>query len=188
MTVQIRNAVDADSAAIAQLLLAAFGDQEGPEIVELVENLSADPTAQPAQALVAVDDEDIVGHILFTAVQVIPEQPSKDAKPPPAAILAPLAVIPDRHGQGIGGALISAGLQEQRKRGTGLVFVLGYPAYYPRHGFTPAGADGFDAPYPIERRYADAWMVQALKPGLIDAWSGTVACAEALNDPKYWQA
>ena len=65
------------------------------------------------------------------------------------AILAPLAVVPDAQGQGIGGALIEHGLSLLQRSGVGLVFVLGHPGYYPRHGFEPAGRLGFDAPFPI---------------------------------------
>ena len=44
--------------------------------------------------------------------------------------------------------------------GVELVFVLGHPDYYPRHGFKPAGALGFEAPYPIPDKNVNAWMVQ----------------------------
>ena len=187
MTVQIRNTVDSDSAATARLLLAAFGEQEGPEIVDLVANLASDTTARPLHELVATDAGDIVGHILFTAVRLAPDKTPTEAPSVKATILAPLAVAPSRQGQGIGGLLINAGLQVLRRSGTQLVFVLGHPGYYPRYGFMPAGTKGYAAPYPIDPRNADAWMVQALHPGLIGDYSGTVACADALKDPKYWQ-
>ena len=67
-----------------------------------------------------------------------------------------------------------------------LVFVLGHPDYYPRSGFTPAGVHGLDAPYPILPEHAAAWMVQALRPGLLDSVTGTVRCSDVLNDPRYW--
>jgi putative acetyltransferase len=67
------------------------------------------------------------------------------------------------------------------------VFVLGHPEYYPRFGFRPAGALGMDAPYPIPERHADAWMVQALRPGLLGQVRGTVRCADTLNDPRHWR-
>lgn len=188
MTVHLRRAVESDSTAIAKLLLAAFGEQEGPEIVELVTSLEDDPTAQPLLSLVAVTDTELVGHILFTAVQLTPTGHAGRRVDPTATILAPLAVAPEHQGLGIGGQLIAAGLQHQQQAGTDLIFVLGHPGYYPRFGFTPAGAIGFEAPYPIPSQYADAWMVQALRPGLLDTSAGTVRCADALSDPRYWQA
>ncbi len=71
--------------------------------------------------------------------------------------------------------------------GVELVFVLGHPDYYPRHGFKPAGALGFEAPYPIPDKNANAWMVQELRTGAIDSVSGKVICADALNQPEHWR-
>ena len=68
-----------------------------------------------------------------------------------------------------------------------LVFVLGHPEYYPRFGFTPAGRLGFGAPYPIPDELAGAWMVQALRSGVIGIISGKVICADALNKPEHWR-
>ena len=74
-----------------------------------------------------------------------------------------------------------------RREGTGLVFVLGHPGYYPRFGFEPAGRLGFKAPYPIPDEAAEAWMVQELSPGFIGRVSGTVRCCEVLDRPEHWQ-
>ena len=71
--------------------------------------------------------------------------------------------------------------------GVDLVFVLGHPGYYPRHGFRTAGVLGFDAPYPIPAKDADAWMVQELRPGFIGKIKGPVACAAALDHPEHWR-
>jgi len=179
INLQLRKALKSDGPSISAIAIAAFGDREGPEISELIANLLKDPTAQPLLSLVAAANDLVVGHILFTAVQ-IPAQPN-------AAILAPLAVHPDYQNQGIGGQLIKTGLQQLQASGTELVFVLGHPGYYPRHGFSAAGIQGFSAPYPIPPEHADAWMVQALCPGIIGQVRGQVVCANALNDPKYWQ-
>jgi putative acetyltransferase len=68
-----------------------------------------------------------------------------------------------------------------------LVFVLGNPEYYPSFGFKPAGNLGFDEPYPIPEKNADAWMVQALRPGAIGTIGGKIICADKLNKPEYWR-
>ena len=65
--------------------------------------------------------------------------------------------------------------------------MLGYPEYYLRHGFKPAGSLGFEAPYPIPDKNADAWMVQALHPNVIGSVCGKVICADTLNKPEYWR-
>jgi putative acetyltransferase len=102
------------------------------------------------------------------------------------SILAPLAVIPSAQKKGVGGKLIEHGLEVLEKSGVDLVFVLGHPEYYPRHGFTPAGKLGFEAPYPIPSKDAAAWMIQELKDGIIGKYSGRVICSDALNKPEYW--
>jgi putative acetyltransferase len=82
---------------------------------------------------------------------------------------------------------IEKGLRHLTKTGVDLVFVLGHPEYYPRYGFKPAGHLGFEAPYPIPDEHADAWMVQALRPGVIGSVSGKVRCADELNMPEHWR-
>jgi putative acetyltransferase len=180
--VKIRQSQDADHLAINAIHTSAFGPKQGPEIVELVNDLFEDETAQPLLSLVAATEEKLVGHILFTVVKLQPE-PEKIS----ARILAPLAVSIDSQGQGIGSELIKVGLQQLADSGVDLVFVLGHPSYYPRCGFQTAGVLGFDAPHPIPAEHADAWMVQALKPGIIGRVNGTVQCSEVLNQPNHWQ-
>ena len=86
-----------------------------------------------------------------------------------------------------GTALIAEGLRILAQDGVDLVFVLGHPGYYPRHGFEPAGRLGLNAPYPIPEIHADAWMVQALRPGLLGTLQGKVVCAQALDSPEHWR-
>lgn len=104
-----------------------------------------------------------------------------------AQILAPLAVSPDHQRSGLGTRLVNEALTQLESQGVVLVFVLGYPDYYSRFGFAPAGVQGFDAPYPILPKNADAWMVKELKAGTIASNEGTVRCCIALDQPQYWQ-
>jgi len=180
--VNIREATALDLNAVLDVETRAFGDEQGPEIADLVAALLSDPTAEPVLSLLAEEDGRAVGHILFTRSDI---RGCRNAVS--AAILAPLAIVPEMQGQGIGGRLIAEGLQRLAASGVDLVFVLGYPEYYPRHGFRPAGDQGFEAPYPIPAVHAAAWMVQALHPGVIDSASGTVTCADALNRPEHWR-
>lgn len=147
----------------------------------LVRDLLADPGAQPVVSLLAYRDDKPVGHILFTKVRLEPEAPLK------MYILAPLAVVPAAQKQGVGSGLVKRGLRLLTDSGTDLVFVLGHPEYYPRFGFVPAGRLGFDAPYPIPPKNAGAWMVQALRPGIIGKHQGKVVCSDSLNKPEYWR-
>ena len=167
---------------MVNLHVEAFGNEEGPKVAALVNNLLNDQSASPLLSLVAVENEKIIAHILFTKVSIT--QPAESVS---AQILAPLAVHPDAQSKGIGGQLIKQGLNQLKKSGVELVFVLGHPDYYPRSGFIQAGALGFEAPFPIPEEHAGAWMVQELCPGVAGRVKGKVKCSEALNQPEHWR-
>jgi putative acetyltransferase len=175
----IREARASDLEDVLRVEREAFG---GEDEARLVEDLLEDSSAQPAVSLLAFDEAGkAVGHILFTRATLEPTSPLC------VAILAPLAVVPASQRQGIGGKLIACGLTALSKLGYDLVFVLGHPGYYPRHGFGPAVGQGFVPTYPIAEKDADAWMVQALRPGAIDEANGRVVCADTMNRPEYWR-
>ncbi len=178
----IRIASESDLKKVLTVEKQAFGDEEGPEIVDLVSALLNDGTAKPVLSLIAENESGAIGHILFTNAGITLSEDRISA-----SILAPLAVIPDSRGQGVGGRLIEEGLRRLTASGVDLVFVLGHPGYYPRHGFQPAGVLGFEAPYPIPEEHADAWMVQALREGVLGKAGGEVVCADALNAPRLWR-
>ena len=150
--------------------------------VDLTRDMLADPSAKPLLSLIAIIENRAVGHILFTTAH-LSNNPNEAA----ISLLAPLAIIPNYQKQGIGCKLIKKGLELLSKSGVDLVFVLGHPEYYPRHGFSPASKLGFEAPYPIPEEVADAWMVQALNPNVIDTLSGKVICCDTLNKPEHWR-
>ena len=174
----IRQAQYSDLDCMLSVERTAFDSEEE---ANLVHELLDDASAEPIVSLLAFQEDLAVGHILFTKARLEPESAFS------ISILAPLAVIPDAQNQGIGGKLIKHGLQVLLKSGVDLVFVLGYPAYYSRYGFQPAKKLGLDTPYSIPEEHADAWMVQALRPGVIGAISGKVICADKLQNPKYWR-
>lgn len=178
----IRPAEAADAAPIHDLMQAAFGAAEGQEIAELVASLLADVTAEPRLSLVAAHDAAVVGHVLFTRADV--ESPEGRVR---GSILAPLAVLPDYQSRGIGGRLIAKGVARLQATDATLLFVLGDPGYYCRHGFRPAAGMGLQAPYPMPAEQADAWMVQPLRPGHAGRVRGGVACAASLMDPRHWR-
>ena len=181
MNRKIRRSTESDHSAMAEILQAAFGPEQGPEIEALVNHLLMDSTAQPSLSLVATVGDRLVGHILFTQVRLI-----SGSQTISAMILAPLSVHPHYQNQGIGGQLIQDGLQRLKAEGIGLVFVLGYPAYYTKYGFTTASVQDFAPPYPLAPEQWDAWMLKELHPGILGHFQGSVQCADALNQPQYW--
>ena len=173
----IRETVGSDLEDVLAVHRAAFGSDEE---AALVNDLFTDPSAGPVVSLLAVIQNAAVGHILFTRAHLEP------AAPLSLSILAPLAVVPHSQKTGIGRALVEKGLQVLSDSGAHLVFVLGHPSYYPRFGFRPAGALGFEATYPILEKNVDAWMVRELAPDMIGKYSGKIICADTMNRPEYW--
>lgn len=100
-------------------------------------------------SLVAVNGDEIVGHVLFSPVTT---SPPGDAN---GIGLAPVAVRLDMQAQGIGSKLVLAGLDLCRKSGFDYCVVLGDPGYYQRFGFGKASLFGLDNEYEVD----DAFMV-----------------------------
>lgn len=138
----IRAATAADADAIDTVHRAAFagteyGYQGEAELVRMIED-----DGDTQVSLVAEQGDDIVGHVLFSRMDV-----EADGAPLTAAGLAPVAVVPDVQGQGVGDALIRAGLDQLREQGVAISFVLGHEAYYPRFGYSPELAVRFASPF-----------------------------------------
>lgn len=173
---RIEEARPADFENVLRVEREAFED---PDIPDLVSDLLSDPTARPVLSLLAWQGDSPVGHVMFTAG-------SLDREPEASvSILAPLAVVPAWQRRGVGGRLIAEGIRCLARVGTDLVFVLGHPGYYPRHGFSAAIPFGLEAPYAVSS--PDAWMVRALRSGLLGTVQGTVKCADALDRPEHWR-
>lgn len=180
---KIRKSTESERNEILYIHSQAFGEVKGPEIAKLVNDLLDDETAMPLLSLVAVENDILIGHILFTKAVVTGAESNKIS----AQLLAPLAILPDEQNKGIGERLINEGLRLLKESGTELVFVLGHPAYYPRCGFIPSGEQGFEAPYPIPEEHAGAWMVQELNGDVLKNNSGKVQCSKVLNEPQHWR-
>jgi putative acetyltransferase len=131
--VAIRYAKPADHAAISDVVIAAFGR---PDEARLVEQLRADEDV--LFELVADEDGELCGHILFSRLWA--------DRFDLYGALAPLAVHPDRHRQGLGSKLVRSGLECAREFGCFGVLVLGDPAYYGRFGFAAETA-AIKSPY-----------------------------------------
>lgn len=128
--VAIRPATPANRQAVASIHEAAFGGDLESRLVNLLVD-----HAQATVALVAIVADEPVGHILFSPA-------TSEASGSVGLGLAPLGVLPAFQRQGIGSALVWAGLAACRQRGSSWVVVLGDPAYYGRFGFEPAAKYG----------------------------------------------
>lgn len=169
--IHIRPENNADIPRIYQVTELAFRQNNESELINKVRSSEA---FIPGLSLVAVLNEQIIGHILFSKIHI------QTAKGPKEVLsLAPMAVIPDHQQKGVGGQLIRAGLEEAAKSGFAGVLVLGHPGYYPRFGFQPAADFGIECPFPAP---AEAWMALELIPGGLKNKAGMAVFPEVFND------
>jgi putative acetyltransferase len=150
--VEIREELSFDRSAVRAVNRLAFGSTEE---ADLIERLRVD--GEIIVSLVATDDDEIVGHILFSELSIETREGSIRA-----AALAPMAVHPDRQGERIGSELVREGLAMCRERGVQAVVVLGHEEYYPRFGFSPEMAQGLRAPFS-----GNAFMALEIIPGVL---------------------
>jgi putative acetyltransferase len=157
----IRGERPEDIATIHEVHELAFGR---PDEADLVDILRA--RGKATLSLVAVEDDWIVGHILFSSVTI-----ESSERTCPAVGLAPMAVLPEQQRRGIGSQLVRAGLVECRNAGYDCVVVLGHSTYYPRFGFVPASRYGLTSEYKVPD---EAFMVLAWQEGMLKDRAGVV--------------
>ena len=165
----IRNSTQADLAGIEAMYPLAF---PGEDLLPLVRSLLTDTGA--VVSLVAEINAEIVGNIIFTRGQV---------GDTPVGLLAPLAVTPARHQQGLGSQLIRDGLRAMRETGVDIVCVLGDPAYYGRFGFTAEG--NIKPPYTLPDEWRSAWQSLCLDDSARAA-SGQLELPAQWLHPELW--
>jgi putative acetyltransferase len=157
-----------DIPAIWRLNEAAFGRAAEADLVDALRRRGA-----VTLSLVAEENGQLVGHVLFSPVTIEAEQETHTA-----VALGPLAVLPAFQGRGIGSQLVIAGLEACRYAGHGVVIVLGHPHYYPRFGFEPASRHGIR----WDRDVADdVFMVAELLPEELQDVRGVVRYQPEFN-------
>jgi len=150
--VDIRPESPDDIAAIRTVNRLAFGQADEAALVDALRD-----GGFGVASLVAEGADRIVGHIFFSRLPI--EVGDRVIE---GAALAPMAVMPDRQRQGIGSALVRAGLAACRAAGIAAVVVLGHSDYYPRFGFAARAAQGLRPPFADA---GDAFMALELVPG-----------------------
>ncbi len=127
----VRPETPQDVEAIRRVNIGAFKNHPFSQQTEhlIVEALRAADALDTS--LVAEFDGSVVGHIAFSRSQI-------GDKASGWYLLGPVAVLPDFQGQGIGRALIEAGLGALRSEGAKGCVLVGDPAFYTRFGFEQA--------------------------------------------------
>ncbi|MCH7872085.1 MAG: N-acetyltransferase [Planctomycetes bacterium] len=148
----IRNEKPADASAVRHVNEQAFGRPAEANLVEALTDHDA-----VTLSLVALDDTKIVGHILFSPVEI-----ESDDAAFVGAGLGPMAVLPQCQRRGIGSQLVRCGLEVLRDADHTFVVVLGHPEFYPRFGFVPASRLGLSCTYDVPD---EVFMAMELRDG-----------------------
>lgn len=157
--VRIRHEKPGDAKAIRLVLEQAFGQSDEADLVDGLRKRDGFTLS-----LVAILENQLVGHILFSPVTIEAEDLIFNALG-----LGPMAVLPPHQGKRIGSQLVRIGLDQCRDAGHEIVVVLGHPEFYGRFGFSPARPLGiwveFDVP-------DDVFMVMELRQGAVAGRGG----------------
>lgn len=139
---EIRQESKNDYKEVYNVIKTAFetAEQSDGNEQDLVEELRNSDKFIPKLSLIAIKDNRIVGHILFTKLEIGEYE---------ELALAPLAVLPEYQRQGIGKKLIEEGHKIAKSLGYHYSVVLGSEKYYPKFGYVPAIQYGIKPPFDV---------------------------------------
>jgi len=113
---------------------------------------------------VARDGDEIVGAIRYWPVRI-------GRTGNPALLLGPLAVNPQRRGEGIGRTLVAQTLDWAMLAGHKLVVLVGDVDYYRQFGFHPAAPHGLVMP---QEKTPERLQVRELSPSALSGYTGSI--------------
>ncbi|CAF1542553.1 unnamed protein product [Adineta ricciae] len=142
--VEIRREIDSDQNELFQIHQDAF---QRDDEAQLVDKLRQNVHYNFNLSFVALVKKKIVGHLLFTPLQINYPTSGKSIT---SLALAPISILSDYQRQGIGSKLIEYALHELKAQSYSSVIVLGHEHYYPKFGFLPAKKYHISAPFSLE--------------------------------------
>lgn len=155
MTIRTEQPSDCDS--VYRVVKKAFETAERSDGNEqdLVNALRQSSAFIPELSLVSEINGKIVGHIMFTKLQIGEHT---------ALALAPLSVLPQYQRQGIGTSLILEGHKTAKALGYSYSVVLGSEKYYPRIGYLPAETFGIQPCFEVSSKNFMAYKLHENAP------------------------
>ncbi len=175
MNVKIRQESNSDYLDVFNLIKKAFESEEmsNPDEPFLVDRLRKSNAFIPELSLVAEYDGKIAGHILLTKIKIKNEKYEFDS-----LALAPVSVLPEYQGKGIGGLLINQAHKKAKELGHKSVVLLGHENYYPRFGYQLT--EKFRIQLPFEVPTENCMAIELVEGGLKNI-SGTVEYPKEFN-------
>lgn len=170
----IRKVRKEDYQQIKELIVIAFTESEygytGED--ELVEKIRLEDNYLE---VVCVENEKIVGHGLLSSSWIESDLGEVVSC---GLVLAPLAILPDYQGRGIGEKIIVE-LESDVKDEMSFISILGDPSYYGRFGYISAENYGIRPPFEVSNEY---FMIKEIKDnGLLDS-QGTLKYNRAFDE------
>jgi putative acetyltransferase len=167
----MREEKSGDEEQIRSVNQHAFEQTEEADIVDKLRQTCPDRIS-----LVAISEDKIVGHILFTPATIRTKE-----KIITGMGLAPMAVLPEFQHKGIGSQLVKTGLDIIKKAKYPFAIVLGHPTYYPRFGFVPASRYGIKSEY--ENVPDEAFMILVFDEAALKGISGVAKYRPEFSSP-----
>ncbi len=167
MVIREEQASDIDN--IYQINSDAFGRDAESKLVNVLRK-----NVESHISLVAQIGEDLVGHIMFTPVELTGCRDKLTIMG-----LAPLAILGKFQRSGVGSSLVNAGICRCREQGYGAIVVLGHPHYYPKFGFIPSVNFGITCEYDVSD---DKFMTLELIEGSLKNVGGLIKYNEAFSN------
>ena len=164
----VRAETNNDWPAVYDLNLFAFDMEAEANLVDVLRNC-----ATPHISLVAEIEDEIVGHIMFSPVEL------SGCSSAFIMGLAPMAVKENFRGIGVGSKLVESGIEACKKLEVGAVVVLGHSRYYPKFGFNPAFNFNLSCEYDVPAEY---FMAMELNEGSFDDVSGEIKYHPAFSE------
>lgn len=169
--IAIRPEMPAEFGEIHAFVETAFSTAEvsnGDE-QNFVDRLRASADYLPNLALVAIEGDVVVGHVMLTRTTI-----DTESGPREILLLAPLAVERTHRRRGLGARLTQEVLARARAAGHDAVALVGNPAYYGRFGFRASTDFGVDNTQGIPGRYV---QMLELVPGALVGTRATITFA-----------
>lgn len=168
MNITIRQEQPSDYTTVFNLIKSAFENEVYTDHKEqfLVERLRKSDAFIPELSLVAESNSEIAGYILLTRLKIKDGDAEYDS-----LALAPVAVLPKYHNQGIGGLLINKAHEIAGNLGYTSVILLGHAGYYPKFGYRPTKEFAITLPFDVPDENC---MTIELIPGSLKNVKGVV--------------
>ena len=165
-----------DHKEVFKVIKSAFKDAEFTDNTEqfLVDRLRKSDAFIPELSMIAEINGKIVGHILLTKLKIKNKSNEFDS-----LALAPVSVLPEYQGKGIGGKLIVDSHKKAKELGHKSIVLLGHENYYPRFGYEQADKYGIELPFKVPKE--NCMVIELIENGL-NGVNGMVEYPKEFNE------